>query len=551
MKRTLRTILTSALMMCVAIMMSFALAGCQKDDPDTPGGGAKDNGTELAELLKKKINTIAPDEVISVAKQMGMTINDGTTPPDIVGKYLFDAVTLKKGNVGNSSPGDVFNDFVATFSSQNNNNFSVNLIDTEFETAISGAICGNGSKFTAFFPYVVKSEDGTSLNLCIIYSGTIDSEGLYNAQYGMFFTDKDYVGRGNLYYEVDGLAVRNGELKPQEPSYEGMQFVVFPKGESSPQLITVKKDGECDILPTGAPVSKYATRCGQGGDYFAYISKDEKAIVVNLKTLEWKELPCAHAERSMVVSPDGSKVAFEGSNANESWWILYNIFVYDTKTGNMEEISPLGFINSQPEMNRNDLSLMDRRSLDIKAISNDGKIYADMKGWMSGSMVHEIYSMVATYDLKTQQFTRLSTTEEKSAIIWFVSQDERKLYYQDSGSGWSKGYMLDLATGTRTELAGWDGLRNEAYGWHAVGNSMAFHNSVLCRIDNNGTLNTTNYRSYESVYDCVQFNEDRTRIISCYYGDIYITESLDKETGCERICKVPEAFNIIYVRNSK
>ena len=105
----------------VALVLSFILVGCKKDDKKDENKKVQENG------LTQEINQRIPDSIINIMVNMGMPVHRGGTPPDITGTYMARPFILKASNVPNDRVGAQFYDYKVTFRSQDNDKLTVKL----------------------------------------------------------------------------------------------------------------------------------------------------------------------------------------------------------------------------------------------------------------------------------------------------------------------------------------------------------------------------------------------------------------------------------------
>ena len=164
-------------------------------------------------VLNRQLKSVISPEMMKTIKGMGMPIHYGTNPPDVEGTYLADDQTMKKSNIEDDDPpGTKYKDEVLTISDQDNDNFTAKLkLETEsYSNTYSMIISGKGDDFTLYASTKVFFDDNTSGNAVVIYSGTIKDGELHDLHNGMFITDEEYFGMGQIYYEADGIAERIG-----------------------------------------------------------------------------------------------------------------------------------------------------------------------------------------------------------------------------------------------------------------------------------------------------------------------------------------------------
>ena len=174
--------------------------------------------------LPPAVNNILTTDQITILANMGMTINNGTTPPSIVGSYYVDALLLTGSNV----PGDSINiKKYANYSYRFSNQTAAGNISVE--RAIQGGtsvgfgqgaiISGSGNDFSIFTDLtdsITSSKDGHIIifKSARIISGTISASGITGFRYAFICTEKVNdsfdeeieVDQGRVIWESDNIA---------------------------------------------------------------------------------------------------------------------------------------------------------------------------------------------------------------------------------------------------------------------------------------------------------------------------------------------------------
>lgn len=208
------------------IVIGFAVAAtsCKKDDAE--------------KIQKERIDQVIPQQYIDTLKHLGITINEGTTPPNVEGIYLIQPATLKASNISTDVIGTVFSAMKVKFFSQNTSNFDIQLYGKNFlganDTSLITAISGSGNNFTVYGK--VKAYNGVnSAVFAIILSGTKEGDDLKNVVFGLINIDNSnggasfiLQGKARLFYDADltsdGITVfRHAETTPVKQKTAGEQ----------------------------------------------------------------------------------------------------------------------------------------------------------------------------------------------------------------------------------------------------------------------------------------------------------------------------------------
>lgn len=194
-----------------AIVMLFVTA-CKKDQA----------GPSDEEILTDKIEDIIPAQYLDTLKKLGLTINLGTTPPDVQGIYDFKPLKLEKSN----RPSDAANMFFANAKvklyNQSTTDFGIQLLGKNFiaanDTSLVTAISGSGNNFTIYGKVKAVRLNSTQYAIfALIISGTKEGNSLKNIKYGLINIDNSMAesgyfieqGQGRIIYDTDFISETN------------------------------------------------------------------------------------------------------------------------------------------------------------------------------------------------------------------------------------------------------------------------------------------------------------------------------------------------------
>jgi hypothetical protein len=183
-------------------------------------------GSHRVYHLPPAVDNIITTDQINTLADMGMTVNNGTTPPSVVGYFYADSLLL----IGSNVPSDsnkihvkIYSPYSYKFSNQTaDGNISIDrTIKGGGAVAFgSGAIIsGNGNDFSIFADLtdsIVSSVDSHKIvfKSARIISGTMTAAGIQGFRYAFICTDKfnDYdseqidIGQGRVIWDSDNLA---------------------------------------------------------------------------------------------------------------------------------------------------------------------------------------------------------------------------------------------------------------------------------------------------------------------------------------------------------
>jgi hypothetical protein len=173
--------------------------------------------------LTADINNIISQAYIDELIRLGMPINGGVTPPNVMFVFNVTPNALKGTNIPNDwAIGTLFWDERIQFSLQDNSKLTVKVDyiqgTTEY-TSIGSYIVGSGNNFTIFCKTVSKGTNGNDVILVEIYSGTVDTNSVKNFYSGLIMvdnggnTDKITNGQGRVFWDNDGVSEKVTSLK--------------------------------------------------------------------------------------------------------------------------------------------------------------------------------------------------------------------------------------------------------------------------------------------------------------------------------------------------
>ena len=186
--------------------------------------------------FSKQIENFVPDSTIQTLRDMGLTIHEGTQPPNIEGIYQASPYVMLESNVPMESyeEGARFIDYRYQFRDQNMKDLSISL-DTKGINYNSGKVisestgkgaflAGYGQEFTAFIMlegYSTYGRDTSYSQSLEVISGEMTADGIKNFQMALVLLD-DYgdpherlipVNTGRVFYDEDSLAVSSNSFR--------------------------------------------------------------------------------------------------------------------------------------------------------------------------------------------------------------------------------------------------------------------------------------------------------------------------------------------------
>ncbi|GJH40143.1 hypothetical protein RCZ04_06930 [Capnocytophaga sp. HP1101] len=219
MKRTIHTL--------CAVFALFAFVACSKSDDND---SKKDKGEDDIEVtnfnIPQEAKAILPDKTLTQMVANGMTIHEGTTPPNIEGIYLLDNLTFLYTSDPNDNAftkGDKATNYKFKFYEQQGVKVKSDykaLGFGVFDTAIgSGAIIsGSGNKFTVFLAHVAVTQ-GVKNKDVYVFSGEITSEGIKDLVFTMTVTEKEDQGNKIMGVGVYRIFSQDGRIAKKVTDY--------------------------------------------------------------------------------------------------------------------------------------------------------------------------------------------------------------------------------------------------------------------------------------------------------------------------------------------
>lgn len=194
-------------------IIALLLFSCSEDDVTGEG-------------TKTQIKNWASTDVINAIEGLGFIIHEGTTPPNIEGKYSLNPRILQNTNVPNDfSIGSTFWELQFELTQQNNSQLTIDFDGEEFNNGVSSGesisvnnpddnsyIIGSGDNFTAFFK-VNETKDGQTATLLYAISGKKTANGFEAFQQGLMMLDENGTpgslfirnNTGRIFSDKDGI----------------------------------------------------------------------------------------------------------------------------------------------------------------------------------------------------------------------------------------------------------------------------------------------------------------------------------------------------------
>lgn len=191
MKKTIYTL-------CAGVFALLTIVGCSKSGDNDSKKDKDKNTTEVTNFnIPKEAKAILPDKTLTEMVANGMTIHEGTNPPNIEGIYLLDNLKFLYTSDPHDNAftkGDPAADYKYKFYDQQGVKVKSDYKALKFgvfDTATgSGAIIsGSGNKFTVFLNHAANTE-GVKNNDVTLISGELTPQGIKNLAFVLTVTEK-------------------------------------------------------------------------------------------------------------------------------------------------------------------------------------------------------------------------------------------------------------------------------------------------------------------------------------------------------------------------
>lgn len=169
--------------------------------------------------LTEGIHNIVPDTILTEMINMGMPINGGDNPPELIGTYNVSPFILDTSNIATDTSGKVFADFVVTFHDFNKRKLTVKIDyvnGPETGTGIGSFIVGKDNTFSVFCEIKATQLVIFKSEVVMVFTGTLKDDGIENFIYANFMVDNHgddtgiwiNNGEGRIIYDTDGFSER-------------------------------------------------------------------------------------------------------------------------------------------------------------------------------------------------------------------------------------------------------------------------------------------------------------------------------------------------------
>jgi hypothetical protein len=195
-------------------LLIFAMACSKKDTTVTP-----DPNVGFSAAVQK----VAPQATIDALRKSGMTINEGTVPPNVTGIFLESPTILMATYAGDTKAiGDKVVDYTYKFFEPSSDNTTIKVSyksSVGDATGLGSVVAGNGNLFT-IFSELTSSSGNVYIN---IISGEITSTGIKNWQDS--FVLKSELTKNRIWKDGDGFSESKSSFRLAAPSEDEKNIV--------------------------------------------------------------------------------------------------------------------------------------------------------------------------------------------------------------------------------------------------------------------------------------------------------------------------------------
>ena len=201
--------------LCAGVFALIALVSCSKSDSNEPKRFD----------IPAEAKAIIPEEYIAKMNANGMTINEGTNPPNIEGifatgilKMIYTSLNYDTFPIGKEIESYRFRFYEQRGTKIKTDYINEDILANDQATGRGTIISGNGNKFTAYLDMDITDIEIKTRDVSVL-SGEITPEGIRNFQYAFLKMEKtgDFsermvpVGTIHIWISKDKLAIKKQE----------------------------------------------------------------------------------------------------------------------------------------------------------------------------------------------------------------------------------------------------------------------------------------------------------------------------------------------------
>ena len=176
------------------------------------------------------VQKVAPQPTIDTLRKLGMTINEGTVPPNVAGIFLESPTILLATYAGDTKKvGDKFLDYTYKFYEPSADNSSIKVsYKTSFDnaTGLGSVVAGHGNKFT-IFSELTNTKGEIYIN---IISGEITSNGIKDWQDS--YVKKTELEKTRIFKDGDGFSESRSSFRKAASENDKVENISGTKGSN-------------------------------------------------------------------------------------------------------------------------------------------------------------------------------------------------------------------------------------------------------------------------------------------------------------------------------
>jgi hypothetical protein len=200
-------------------LLVFAVA-CGKKETVNPAVG-----------FTAAVQKVAPQATIDALRKLGMTINEGTVPPNVTGIFLESPTILFATYSGDTKKiGDKVADYTYKFYEPSADNTTIKVSYKtsigDNATGLGSVVAGNGNKFTIFSELTTTTGE-IYIN---IISGEITSNGIKDWQDS--YVKKTELEKNRIYKDGDGFSESKTSFRLAASENDNMEIISSSKGDN-------------------------------------------------------------------------------------------------------------------------------------------------------------------------------------------------------------------------------------------------------------------------------------------------------------------------------
>ena len=206
------TLRNAAFALTLLLTVTLMFPSCKKDDDG-------EKSSNYSADLPDEIDALVEEDIMETIEGMGMPVYRGSNPPSIEGDFLVEDYVLEKSNISTDDLNTWYFPYFLTFLDQDD---STGTVTADYANGFSTGyaegsfVIGSGNNFSVFSRSVTSRQDCSDAYGIMIFSGTMQSDGIHGFKMAAFMTDNQgnscgyWIdnGKGRIFNDGDGVAER-------------------------------------------------------------------------------------------------------------------------------------------------------------------------------------------------------------------------------------------------------------------------------------------------------------------------------------------------------